>query len=99
MHFFWFLWEHIHIVFFLLFPYSLVQCKPKKKFQGDSRVQLVDQNTPINATSKKDTHRPISQAVPKSMPLEKTKANVTDDTLANVASIAPDVSTGKPPKP
>ena len=26
-------------------------------------MQLVDQNTPINATSKKDAHRPISQLV------------------------------------
>ncbi|EGT52148.1 hypothetical protein CAEBREN_21550 [Caenorhabditis brenneri] len=33
------------------------------------------------------------------MPLAKTKMNVTDDTLAGVASIAPDVSTGAPPKP
>ncbi|CAO4369777.1 unnamed protein product [Caenorhabditis nigoni] len=97
MHIFWFLWENIHIVFFFLLPYSLVQCKRKKKFSGDSRVQLVDTKTPKNPTSKKDARRPQSQVAPQQTPVEMSK--VTDDTLANVASIAPDVSTGAPPKP
>ncbi|CAL2037517.1 unnamed protein product [Caenorhabditis brenneri] len=99
MHFLWFLWDHLQIVFLLLLPYSLIQCKSKKKFQGDSRVVLVDQNNVPANSQAKTAHRPISQAVPKEMPLEKTKMNVTDDTLAGVASIAPDVSTGAPPKP
>ncbi|PIC37807.1 hypothetical protein B9Z55_010017 [Caenorhabditis nigoni] len=77
---FWFLWENIHIVFFFLLPYSLVQCKRKKKFSGDSRVQLVDTKTPKNPTSKKDARRPQSQVAPQQTPVEMSK--VTDDTLA-----------------
>ncbi|UMM23271.1 hypothetical protein L5515_004074 [Caenorhabditis briggsae] len=62
----------------------------------ESLVQLVDTNTPKNPTSKKDARRPQSQVAPQETPAENSK--VADDTLANVASIAPDVSTGAPPK-
>ncbi|UMM23279.1 hypothetical protein L5515_004078 [Caenorhabditis briggsae] len=97
MHFYWFFL--INIVSLFLSSFSLIQCKSKKKFQSDNKARLVSPDTPGTPQSVKDVHRPVSQAPPAMVPVDSRAFTFNDpegDTLANVASIKPDFSTGKP---
>ncbi|CAL22708.1 uncharacterized protein CELE_H38K22.7 [Caenorhabditis elegans] len=102
MHSFWFI---LDCIFLFSLATCLVQCEKseRKKFRSDKKAKLVGPKTKPSQKSVENVHCPVSQAPPTSMPIESSTKKAfdpdTDDTLANVVSIQPDLSTGAPPIP